>query len=142
MIYSAHDKLKSYMNSPSRNKIIIHREPIAELKSLNVGKELAARLEGLIGDRNISFKAKQEMENLLKSAIYEDSELGKVLSLTNLGILFEPEMKIDFKYILNKFSTDNLLFIEWKGEVEQNKLYLLTKEGIEIKLDNLSYIAL
>lgn len=130
------------MNSPSRNKIIIHREPIAELKSLNVGKELAARLEGLIGDRNISFKAKQEMENLLKSAIYEDSELGKVLSLTNLGILFEPEMKIDFKYILNKFSTDNLLFIEWKGEVEQNKLYLLTKEGIEIKLDNLSYIAL
>ncbi len=142
MIYSAHDKLKSYMNSPSLNKIIIHREPIPELKSLNVGKELAVRLEGLIGDRNISFKAKQLMENLLKSAVYVDPEFGKVLSLTNLGILFEPELKIDFEYTLKKFSTDNLLFIEWKGEVEQNKLYLLTKEGIEIKLDNLSYITL
>ena len=140
MISSTYDKLKIYTKSLSRNKIIIHRDPIHDLFTINVGKELAILFEKLLGDRNISFKAKQEMADLFKSAIYEHSEFGKILSLSNLGILFEPELKIDFNYVLDKYSTENRLFIQWEGEIENNHLYFLSKEGIKINIENLSHI--
>lgn len=142
MTNSSNDKIISYLNSPSRNKIIIHRDQIEDIIPVNVGRELSNRLAGITEKNNLSFIAKQEVDELFHSSAFEHHNFGRILSITNLGILFEPELKINFNYILSKYSSDNLLLIQWPGEVEQNNLYFLSTDGIQISIENLSYINL
>lgn len=142
MSNSGYNNLKIYLNSTSRNKIVFHQETINGLNPTNIGKELAFRLTALPDGKDISFKAKQELDNLLTDSAYIHPEYGKIISLSNIGILFEPELKIDFRYILDKYSTENILFIHWNGKNDQNDLYFLSEEGIKINIDNLSYIKL
>lgn len=138
----SNDRLNNYLAYPTRNKIIIHTEPINDIIPLNVGKELAKRLNVIHDDVNLSFIAKQELDILLQTSTFDYHNFGKALSIANLGILFEPGLKIDFRYILDKYSTENILFIHWNGKMDQNDLYFLSEEGIKINIDNLSCIKL
>ena len=142
MTNSSNDKIISYLKSPSRNKIILHKEQLEDIIPINVGKELSNRLAGITESHKLSLIAKQELDELFNSSCFEHHNYGRTLSITNLGILFEPELKINFNYILSKYSSDNLLLIQWKGAVEQNTLYFLSSDGIQISLENLSYITL
>ena len=134
-------KISHYLTSESRNKIIIHKDPIPEFSSLNIGEELSAKLKSIIGSKHFALKAKQILENILNHAIINDKQYGKMLFIYNLGVLFEPELKIDFLALIDKYSKGVTLFIKWDGEVEENKLYFLSKEnGITINIENLSHI--
>jgi hypothetical protein len=142
MSNSGYTDLKIYMESPSRNKIVFYQKPLNGLNPTNIGKELAYRLVALQDGKDFSFKAKQELDKLLTYASYVHPEFGKTISISNIGILFEPDLKIDFRYLLDKYSTENMLFIQWPGKIDQNELYFLIKDGIKINIDNLSYIKL
>ena len=92
-------------------------------------------------NERFTLKAKSKLEEFLINSTTDYVKFGKVLSIYNLGILFEPELKIDFLSLIDKYSKNNTLFIQWEGETENNKLYFLSKfEGIEINIKNLSHI--
>jgi len=132
-----------YIKSYSRNKIVIHKEAIEGVWDMDLGLELAKELQSISIDRRYAFKVQSKLNKLLNNSIKEHPEYGQVLSLYNLGILFEPESKVNFYSLIEKYSKDLCLFIRWDGEINNNKLYFLSKEkGIKINIKNLSHIVI
>lgn len=135
--------ITNYLKLGSRNKIVIYKECIIDIPYLNVGKSFSIELESIINDKHFALKAKTKLDILLMSTIVSDENYGKILAINNLGILFEKELKIDFLALIDKYSKDNCLFVQWDGELKGNDIYFLTKEkGIKINIENLSHIKL
>ena len=134
-------QLDVYIETESRNKLVIHNDHFPEIPCVNVGHELANEIQNITPGKRFAIRAQKKLDRLLIDAIFDHDDYGKVLSIKNLGILFEPELKINFNTLIEKYSRDVCLFIQWEGVIEKNKLFFLTKEkGIEINIKNLSHI--
>ncbi len=131
----------NYINTQSRNKIVIHKEDIPEITSLDVGFHLSNSINSLSANKRYALNVESILEKLLIKSTHQHPHLGAVLSIKNLGILFEPELKINFHALIEKYSKNACLFVRWEGNIINNKLYLLSMDtGIEINIKNLSHI--
>lgn len=136
-------KIQKYMRSQSRNKIVFYIQDIPGIQTLDVGKELSHEIKSIASDSKIGMKSLILIDELFTSSIWDNSDYGKYLALQNIGILLEPELKIDFVQTLDKYSSSNTLFVKWEGEIEDGILYFLTKEkGQKIDIKNLSHIVI
>ena len=137
------ETILSYLSTRSRNKIVIFRENIAGIELTNIGLLLSEAIFNLKNTDRLSIRATNELEGILQKATYDHAEYGKILAITNIGILLEPDLKIDFMRLLDRYSQNNALFLHWEGDIDNEHLYFLSKEnGIKIKIKNLSHLAL
>lgn len=137
------DKIEKYLKNQSRNKIVFYKQDIPGIEAIDVGKKLSHEIKSIASDAKIGMKSLIMMDELFTSSFLDNSEYGKYLAIHNLGILFEPELKTDFIQILDKYSSSNILFVKWEGEIENGILYFLSKEkGQQINIENLSHIVI
>lgn len=135
------DNILSYLKSTARNKIVLFRDDIPGVEPFDIGIAIAEKIVNLLDDRKLSFKAKNEIDKLFSSILINHETFGKLMAISNIGILFEPDLKIDILSLFERFSCDNALFIKWDGEIETGNLYFLSKyNGIKINLKNISHI--
>lgn len=98
-------EIASYAMQGLRNKIVLCKERIEDLKYLNVGCFFARLLRaGELPDSAI--------RELLSSSVEEDKDIGRYLALCNIGILWEPELKLDIGNLLDGYSKDQCLIIQ------------------------------
>lgn len=129
----------NYLKSNSRNKIVIHRNQIDNINTIDIGVELSKLIKELTTDNRFTLKSKAKLDELINLSIYNHHQFGDIISIKNLGILFEPGLKIDFLSFIDNISKSNCLFIKWDGEVDEENLYFLTRsKGIKINIKNLS----
>lgn len=132
--------IKGFVSTKSRNKIVFHNQDLG-FETLDLGYVLSEEIVGLSQTKHFALRIKTILERILAEHITEHPEIGKILSLSNFGILFEKELKIDFRALLENLSLNNLLMVKWEGEIIDNKLYFLSKEeGVEVDVKNLNYI--
>lgn len=137
------EALSKYLHSQSRNKIVFLKKPLSRLDSLNVGFEVAKELKPILSDSKVGLKSLLIIDDIFSKSILESNVYRKYLAISNLGILFEQDLKVDFVNLLDKYSTNNILFVYWEGEIEDGILYFLTKEkGQKIDIKNLSHIVI
>lgn len=137
------DEIRDYIISQSRNKIVIHESDITTIDPVNVGQRLSQAISNFKGTRKSPTGVMMELEKVLDASIAQHDAYGRYLSIENLGILFEPELKIDFSRLLDKYSQNNVLFVKWDGEIDSNNIYFLSKEnGIQTNLKNLSHLVI
>lgn len=137
------NNIVEYIKSQSRNKIIFHSQDISDLESINIGLRISERIYNYKEPDRISMRVSSELNDILNASVSHHEMFGKYLSIGNLGILFEPDLKHDFARMLENFSQNNVLFVKWDGEIDTNNLYFQTKEnGIKINIKNLSHIAI
>lgn len=135
--------ISDFAKSQSRNKIIFHQDTIPDIMSVNIGVVLSERICNIKDAGKLPMRVSMDLEKLLNRNILHHDVYGKYLGIKNLGILFERELKLDFFRLLDNFSQNNLLFIQWEGEIDTDNLYFLTKEeGIKINIRNLSHIVI
>ena len=136
-------QIECYLLTQSRNKIVLHSAEIEDITPIDVGMILSESISSSTENSRLALKAKAIIDDILTSSIFSHKVYGKIIALTNIGILMEPELKIDITSLLDKFSRDMTLFLLWKGEIIDGSLFFLTKEnGIEINIKKLSYIAI
>lgn len=132
-------EIKQFLDSNPRNRIIFHNRSIV-IETVDVGDALSSKLLTVAKTRNVAIKAKEELDRILENYIFEHHELGPILSIENLGILFEPDFKFDFHSVIDKYSRNNTLLIKWDGEMDSNNIYFLTKaNGIKINIAELNH---
>jgi hypothetical protein len=137
------NKIADYVKSQSRNKIIFHSHEISDILTINIGLSISETIYSFQNQEKISIRVSSELDEILNKAIFNNDVFGRYISIENLGILFEPDLKLDFTRLLEKFSQNNVLFVKWDGEIGTDNIYFLTKEnGIKINIKNLSHIAL
>lgn len=143
MCESIIEKIASFTRSQSRNKIVFHRQEITGITSVNIGQLLSEALYNLGDAGKLPMRASMELDNILQSSVFLHEEYGKCLAIANPGILFEPEIKLDFSWLLDNYSQNNALFVHWEGEIDSDNIYFLTrKNGIKINIRNLSHIVI
>ncbi len=136
-------QIETYLLAQSRNKIVLHRTEIEDIAPIDVGVKLSEAISSLQETSKFALKAKAIIDDILTSSIFTHKIYGKILALNNIGILLEPDLKLDFTTLIDKFSRDTTLLLQWEGEIIDGSLYFLSKEnGIKIDIKKLSYIAI
>lgn len=135
------EKISNYIRSHSRNKIVFHQEELSGLNSFDVGRFLSEAIFNLKDPNKLSMKTSTELDKILENGTANHNTFGHFLAISNLGILFESDLKIDFPRLLDKYSKNQVLFVKWDGEIDSDHLYFLSKQnGIKINIKNLSHI--
>ena len=104
--------IKDYIAQTTRNKIVICRDSIGELEFINVGYELSKLLS-----KN-SYNYEEAVRAILYKTFHDDT-IGNYLALTNIAILFEPELKINVSDILDAYSKNQCLIIQSNFDIHQ-----------------------
>jgi len=135
--------ITDYIKSQSRNKIIFHSQDFSDFESVNIGLRISENIYNLNELGRTSMRVLTELDGILNAGISQHDVFGSYLSVKNLGILFESELKIDFARLLDSYSQNNVLFVKWDGEIDSENIYFLSKEnGIKINIKNLSHVVI
>ena len=97
--------IKDYIAQTTRNKIVICRNSIDGLEFINVGYDLSKLLS-----KN-SYNYEEAVSSILDET-FHDETIGNYLALTNIAILFEPELKINVSDIFDAYSKNQCLIIQ------------------------------
>jgi hypothetical protein len=132
-----------YIQGYAKNKIVLHLTSFEGIKPLDVGVALSNKIVDYTKSSKLPLIADLTIEGIFNESTHVDEHYGKCLFISNIGILMEPELKLDLVKILEKHSKNHPLFVQWDGEIEGSCLYFLTREkGIKININELSHIAI
>ena len=135
------EKVLNYISSHARNRIVFHQNKISNFDYVDVGHTLSEAIYNLKDKSKLPMRVLSQLDRIFEDGIKNNDAIGRYLAINNLGILFEPDLKLDFLKLIDKYSLNQVLLIKWDGEIESNMLFFLTKEnGVKINIQNLSHI--
>lgn len=132
---SGKEKIKQYISQVSRNKIIFCHEPITHLHYVDVGKELSSAIKEQEEPSSYSSACKRIFEQT-----YKDEVVGPYLALSNWSILFEPDLKLDLRSIIESFSINKCLILLSNGSIKEKRYLLMDENRFALNLQGLSFI--
>ena len=132
---SGKEKIKQFISQVSRNKIIFCHEPISNLHFVDVGKELSFVIKEQEEPSGYSSACKRIFEQT-----YNDEVIGSYLALSNWIILFEPDLKLDLRSIVESFSINKCLILLSNGSIKENRYLLMDDPRLALNLQGLSFI--
>ena len=136
-------EILSFLKTQSRNKVVFYKDSIIDITAIDLGAELSQALFNLNDLTKLPMKVTSELDKIFNDALINHSNYGRIIAISNIGILLEPDLKQDLRAILEKYSNNNTLFVKWVGEIENGCLNFLSKEkGIKINTNELSHIIL
>jgi len=134
---SLNQHIIEFLDTNPKNRIVFCNQ---SEYAIDMGKELSNRIKPHLEHKRLSMKTKDLIDELVQSNTKSSDEIGKYITIKNLGILFEPELKINFEHFLKTYSSDITIIIQWPGEISSNHLFFLSKSaGINTELINLTY---
>lgn len=129
-------KIKNYISQNSRNKIVFCKKSIDGIDFINVGKELAI----LLGDNPHEVCGFETMYRQVLNKSKHNDQIGTYLAIENIGILFESELKLDLRSVLNQYSKNQCLIIKTDSAIENDILcFIDSTDGVSVNLQGLSY---
>ena len=130
---SIKQEIANYMEQNTRNKIVFCKTCIDGIQYINVGCFVARLLQAGVS-------ALDACQQLFSQQTYIDDVIGRYLALDNVGILLEPELKIDLRNLLDTQSKNQCLLIRSDAEITDDAFgWLSANSGISFSLFGLSY---
>lgn len=130
------NEIAKYVKQNTRNKIVFCNGDIDGISFVNVGLILSQ----LLTDDKSFVNGYQLLCNRILNQHLYSSIIGDYIAIENIGILFEPELKLDLHNILESFSHNQCLIIKSDAEINNENLYFLSSGDIAtISLLGLSY---
>lgn len=142
--FERHNLITSFLKEGKRNRLII-LQALDNLciQPVNIGLELAQALKGKEGSRRLPSIADEALKGILDQHTHSSPSFGNYIGLVNLGILFEPDLRIEVAELLKRHSQNTALFVEWPGEREEGILYFLSKaKGKSLSLKGVSHLSI
>ena len=134
---SLNQHIIEFLDTNPKNRIVFCNQ---SEYAIDMGKELSNRIKPHLEHKRLSMKTNDIIDELVQYNTKSSDEIGKYITIKNLGILFEPELKINFEHFLKTYSSDITIIIHWPGEISSNHLFFLSKSaGINTELINLTY---
>lgn len=130
------NEIAKYVKQNTRNKIVFCNGDIDGISFVNVGLILSQ----LLTDDESFVNGYQLLCNRILNQHLYNSIIGDYIAIENIGILFEPELKLDLHNILESFSNNQCLIIKSDAEINNENLYFLSSgDTATISLSGLSY---
>lgn len=106
--------ITAYLQSYPRYRLAVCRDADNESPWLNLGEAISYCLSSNSDIRkqaNLEFVVQGFLSELIKSHVQNHLLWGNVLYVRNFGILFEPELGIDIKNLIEKHTKTTLWII-------------------------------
>ena len=139
------DRLQAFIHSSSRNHLVLSNGNLDGLKYTDVGFEVSCFIEDIIGDRRLSMRTQDYINKLFLEHTFLSDYLGLYLAVSNVGILFEPALKLDVEALLDRWSQNITLFLDiGKGIMTSNRYYLTQSctETYSVSLTSINHLVL
>ncbi len=140
-------ELERFLSTAPRYRVVVAKwdEKVKEEKAVNIGREMVSVISGL--DRNdsfgFSFLVEETFRRAIKKSTYSDDKYGNVVVLENVGILFEPELGLNFTELLKSISKNTLVVLLWPGEMDWERLCFLNRNSnVFINQSDINYFIL
>lgn len=130
------NEIAKYVKQNTRNRIVFCNGDIDGISFANVGFILS---QLLTDDESFANGYQLLCNRILNQHLY-NSIIGDYIAIENIGILFEPELKLDLHNIMESFSHNQCLIIKSDAEINNENLYFLSSgDTATISLSGLSY---
>lgn len=128
--------ISTYLQQGTRNKIVFCKDDIEGIKFINVGIELAS----LLNNQPEEISGIETIYRQVLNQSQQDKDIGIYLAIENIGILFEPELKIDIRSILSNFSKNQILIVKTEALIDNDNLYFQNiNDNVYVSLQDLSF---
>lgn len=136
-------RIISLIKSYSRNTVIFYSEYEFDFEPIDLGVLLSQFIYSQKDISKLPILSIAFLNTYLSNAISDHRTYGSILSISNVGILFERELKINVISLFESLSANNTLFIKYDGEIDGDELYFLHKStGIKLNIKELNCIAI
>lgn len=143
--HSYDEALKRFLTSAPRYRVAVLKVDSSthEKNALNIGRALAEVIKPMDrkNDMVFQFSVQEAVFKTIKDHTKADPELGDIVILENLGILFESELHVDITDVLRKVSRNTLVVLLWPGEIGKDQLSFYSPKYC-IKQSEINYIIL
>lgn len=134
--------LKQYIPTGTRHKLLFTSHHAEGMNFVDVGALLARAIESSLSNRHLSFVAEEELEKIIKANVCHSSEIGDYIAICNIGILFEPALRLDLHAKFSIWSKAYVLIVDSaEGTIQKDIFYLAgdTDSSYRINLSDISY---
>lgn len=131
------DGALEFLSTTPKNRLVFDLNGSMGIDSIDVGYQLASTLKDMESPSML-------VGNIINKLILEhktlDNRLGYVVAFKNIGILFEPALKINLGMLLDSISKSITLVMCAPGVVKNDTYYFMNENsGISMDLKGMSY---
>lgn len=140
-----HPQVTQYINSHPRTQIVLVKD-ISYIQNcvwVDLGKELSKFILSVRKSNLLSALVLDKLNEIIACNTETSDEIGEYVALKNTNILFEPELKIDIRSILEQWGKSQTILFELNHNAvkEQNRFYLERYNyNYYFDMDGLSYL--
>ena len=134
--------MKEYIPVGTRHKLLFTSHHAEGINFVDIGALLARAIESSFSNRHLPFVAEEELERIIKANVCHSSEIGDYIAIRNIGILFEPALRLDLHAKFSTWSKTYVLIVEIaEGTIKKDIFYLAgdTESSYRINLSDISY---
>lgn len=121
------ERIAQYILYNPRNKIIFTPKIDPNLHSVDVGFELASIIKNELVSPHLPMIAEDGFNSIMRKSIFHDEFIGEYIAISNWGILFEPELKLNILTLFDSYSKGQTLILVNCGDVDNECFYLVSK---------------
>lgn len=135
-------QISKYLSVGLRHKLFLVSSQDHDLNFVDIGFNLSKAIENKLDNKHLSLLADEKLEELIKSNVVSHPEIGKYVAIRNIGILFEPDLKLDLRAKFDSWAKSYVLIVDAKeGIMINNTFYLASayNSSYSINLSEISY---
>ncbi len=135
-------QISKYLSVGLRHKLFFVSSQDHDINFVDIGFKLSKAIENNLDNKHLSLLTDEKLEELIKSNVVSNPEIGKYVAIRNIGILFEPELKLDLRAKFDSWAKSYVLVVDAKeGIMINNTFYLASayNSSYSIDLSEISY---
>lgn len=132
--------LYKYLLKNPKYRLVFDLSSSLDVESVDTGLYLAEALQTKVHKSNLNMYASDAIRKMIRQHTHEHVVYGRYVAMRNIGILFEPALAFNLETIIEQTSKDELLIIQAKGCVANERFYYLTQQdNLSFSVKNLTY---
>ncbi len=134
--------LRQYIPKGSRHRLLFTSHYPEGVVFMDMGVSLSMAIEPLLSNKRISLIADETIDDIVKSRVASCVEIGEYIAIRNIGVLFEPALKLDLHAKFSSWSKTYALIVDCaEGTIKNDVFYLAgaNDQSYSINLSDIPY---
>ena len=134
------NSLYKYLLKNPKYRLVFDLSSSLDVESVDTGLYLAEALQTKVKKSNLDMYASEKKKKMIRQHTHEHAAYGRYVAISNIGILFESALAFNLETIIEQTSKDELLIIQAKGCVANERFYFLSQQdNLSFSVKNLTY---
>lgn len=125
----------------SRHRLLFISNEAEGLTYVDIGAQLSVAINSILHGKHLAMKTDEKLEEIIDQNTKTDLNIGDYVAIRNIGILFEPDLKINLHTKFDTWSKTRLLIVFLEGALQDNVYYLSSDKDprYSINLKDITY---